>query len=181
MINLLLDNDKKVLAKVYRYRLLTVGLGLVSISIVLATVLLIPSYIATTTHVGATRLLVEKNQHATEVALHNQLKDKVTDQGRTVKVLSPENTISITGIIDTIIRDKTPGDSITVFNYSVVTDKDKKTFTLLVQGVAQSRKSLQDFTNAVGREKGITSVEVPVSNFTKESSIQYSFTVKGTL
>ncbi len=178
MINLLPDSDKRALLKVYRYRLISVALGALSGVAILAAVVLVPSYVTTMYHVQSARQFVEHNRNAQEVEEHNRLRQRVADSALTIKTMSPEVRKSYISIMDVILKNKGSGNSVNHMSFSA---DDKKVFKVTVQGIASSRQNLQAFTNALGRESSIVSVDVPVSNFTKESNINYSFTVTGEL
>ncbi len=177
MINLLPDTDKKEIHKEYLFRLGTLWVMSILILILLTAVLLVPSYI----------LALYKGNSAEQAATITPAPSKdqdtkaFTDKLQTAKLiqemLKPDTTqIVPSALIATVIQNKTSDNTVTSISY---TKSGQDPFTLVVRGIAKSRKSLSAFQHSLQTEEGIGMVNVPLSDFTKDSNIDYAMDIHG--
>ncbi|MES2436387.1 MAG: hypothetical protein V4519_00055 [Patescibacteria group bacterium] len=177
MINLLPEQEKKLARDEYRLRVIAVVLCSVLITIGIGVVLLIPSY-----GLAMYKSRVAQNEAQSlidttrEVAERAELTKELNTVSSTMSALSGNQTGSNpSSIVALLIKHKTADNKITGFGY----EKREGAFVIHVRGIAKTRQSLQSFAAAVRKEKGIDDVVVPVSNFAKDTDIEFTFDVLG--
>jgi hypothetical protein len=83
-----------------------------------------------------------------------------------------------TDVISLIIKDRTVENTVATIHFAL-SPTDKNSYTLIVSGLAKTRQSLVAFSEALRKEPLIQKVDLPVSNLTKESNIQFTLTITG--
>ncbi|MCC2630954.1 MAG: seg [Candidatus Paceibacter sp.] len=174
MINLLPDNEKKLIDKEYKLRRAVLVVGACIAVVFILIMVLVPSYIMAFFRTKAvdSGMLVQDSQTEKNAA---ELARQIEDAKVLTKVLAPK-TVSVvpSNIIPLLVSHKSDRNSITDIQFTRNTDGTAK---VLVQGIAKTRESLSTFTDALSKEPTITAVDVPVSNFAKDANIEYNFTV----
>jgi hypothetical protein len=172
MINILPENEKKNIDREYQFRKIAVILFAVLGLIIIAIVALLPSYILAI-YKSKTAMLPIGVQDAVEKQV--QFKRQLDDAKVLIRVLKPETNSQVPSeVIQLLAKHKT--ESITINDISIEKKKGAE-LGVIVKGVAQTRDSLSRFTDALMKETTIAKVDVPVSNFAKDSNIAYSFTI----
>jgi len=173
MINLLPDIEKKLVLKEYRFRLGIVILLFVLLLTTLMGILLVPSFVLSLYRKDAASKRAEAN-----IKPQTEEIKKLLDELRAIEVnmtmLAPATTTTPTNILSVIIKNRTAENTVTDMTYTL---NEKKEVMVAVRGVARNRNSLLSFTTALEREPLITKIDVPVSNFAKNTNINYAFTV----
>ncbi len=172
MINLLPENNKKELDREYTYRHAVVALWSALALIVVALVVMVPAYILT-----LYKGMVETSTVPTDEIAKNEadFKKQLEETKLLINVLKPKTGITLPSNVITLLdKHKTTKNTITSLTY-VVSDAG----TLVdVRGIAKTRESLSVFTDALRKEGIITKVDVPVSNFAKDTNIAYTFSIQ---
>lgn len=179
MINLLPDIDKKAIEHEYKLRrravILTAGIMLSVATIIFMT----PSYVLSLYKGKSTNTEVAK---AAAIDQAEELKSKaeITTSKALIKVLQPQvQGILPTTVISYLVKNKTAQNTITDFAYT--RSADTGTISIIVHGVAKTRQNLSKFLEAMRHEQGITSADVPVSDFAKDTNIAYTMTITSTV
>ena len=77
--------------------------------------------------------------------------------------------------IDPILKAQDKTVSISDFNYGLTSDK--KSAKVNISGVSTSREAILSFADNLRQTPGISNVDVPITNFIKESNMPFSITV----
>ena len=176
MIDLLPEDQKKNVLREYRYRKYAVIFFCLFVVALITLLLFIPSYI----------LAVYKNNDAnarfnvkpveTAVGTETSLKHEIDNANLDLTILGETGTTTpvLSEMISMISKDKTADNVVTSISYSVL---DNGKIKVDVSGVAKSRDSLSAFANLLSLEKGIAKVDIPISNFAKDTDISFSFSI----
>lgn len=176
MINVLPQNEKTVLHKEYLLRLTTVCLFIFSGFAFSALFLLMPAYVLSTNKIAALEIEVQKYNESNSGISGKSLSDIITQTNQNLEILN-KNTGSkkvTEDILDTVLSAKPTGIKILSILY-VVSSEGKH--SAQINGQALDRTSLRAFEDALKREPSVESTDLPVSNFTKRSNIDFSLTV----
>lgn len=173
MINLLPETEIQKIKKDYRYRVALMGIYCAVSLLVLNLILMIPSFIIANieaNYIPESAKISEDDKAKFEELLVQSEKAK-----KLINLLKPvEKNIKPSKAIDIILANRTFGSRVSGISYEV----KNEVLIINVRGIASSRKDLLDFTNSLKKQEGIASVSVPISNFTKESEIPFSFGVE---
>lgn len=176
MFNLLPITEKNLLKREYHFRLAIVAFSMFLFTLLAAFLLMIPSYVLTASQesfIAKNQTLVGQEINDTDKAYSRELA-KIKDE---LAVLMPKSgSLKLSNFVADLIADRTK--DIKISNLVLTPDADGKS-TILISGVAGKRVSLLDFTKAVESERGVSSVNTPVSNFAKDVDIEFAITVKG--
>ncbi len=174
MINLLPDQEKNIIRKEYRLRVIAVILVGILITAILTIVFLLPSYILVLYKNKVAEQFVNKTP-TTEVDEEDFVatlrKAKISAQ-----VLRPGPAVlTMTRVIEIINTTKTSNISITSMTYNKGADTPP---TIDIIGKAKTRQSLVNFTQSLQKSQPIASVDLPVSSFAKDTDIPFSIAIK---
>lgn len=179
MINLLPDNNKKAIHAEYKLRLHIVWLTFIVIVLGGSIILLVPSYFLSLYKSKAAEFRVITKPSEAQAADRVALEAKMRDTKLTIRALGgAKATTKPSSSITLITKNKPTTISITEIIYSV-TEENKSVTT--VRGLAKTRQALLDFTTALRKETGVEKVDLPVSNFAKDTNIPFSFEVTAKL
>ena len=170
MFNLLLTDDKKVIYREYYLRLFSVVFLVIFCIMVAASVFLLPSYIwlrITETDVA------QKNVTLPGVEQDKQLVATLTALKAKVDGLRTAESVSLRDMIEGVIAARGSGIRIEAMDYSVVDNK----IVIRIAGVSSTRERLVAFSKTLGKDPLFSTVDVPVSNFVKDSNIEFSFDI----
>jgi|CXWK01.1.fsa_nt_gi hypothetical protein len=175
MLNLLSKEQKEVLHKEYTNRVIVVWLGATLAAFVISLILLAPSYILT--RIRASEALVELE--GTKQTLDEKLPpgDVVTvveDAVRSADALRP--LVKPKSVFDLVSIFESKPKSITLSKISYQEQTDELPAKMIVQGRAADRESLTTFGKTLEGRVEFESVDIPVSNFVRETDIYFSMT-----
>jgi len=148
-------------------------LGAVFLVMLFAAIFLLPSFIlsqskAQNADAKATTAVAKSDSVASDLPAQIEVVNKL------VATLKPEQYALPSSFVDMLTKDKTPENTISFISYA----RDASgAIAVSVNGVARRRQSLVAFTDNLGKEPGIGKIDVPVSNFTKDTDISFSFTI----
>jgi hypothetical protein len=174
MINLLPDSEKASIYKEYRLRLLAVSLLMLLALIILAGVLLSPSYVLSMyqRRIGESTV----SPATAEQQEYTDLVKKIKASKLTLGALKPQAVhMTPTRIIEILTKHKTSQNTITDIQYNFL---PPDIVTVTVKGVAKNRQTLIDLKSSLEKEEGITHIELPVSNLAKDANIEFSFDIR---
>jgi hypothetical protein len=175
MFTLLPQQQRKLLYRQYRTRLLIVILLMSTSLAIICAIMLLPSYIYLSF------------SHASLEGQMSQVEKKVKEKSNkgimtvlggiqsNLSIIKPDET-EIVDTIKKVINDMNTGISITSFTYNY---GSKNNSSLTFKGVAKTRSELIDFTKELKKEIGFTGVDLPISNLAKEVDVPFNITVVG--
>lgn len=173
MINLLPQNEKILIQKEYRLRLLAVWLIFIFIGTLICLVLLTPSFVLSLYELDVQNQFTTKEPNQ-PVGANPQAVLATADS--LLAALTPASSSVPTmpsAIIDLINGDRN-GNTITSFLFS---QNASNTPVVTIQGTAQSRDSLLAMSRALQQESAVAAVDLPVSDLAMDSNIPFSIEV----
>lgn len=175
MINLLPQKEKALITKEYHLRRLALYLVMLLVLALVAVVLLLPSYVLSLYKKNAAELsYIQPPVNDQEES--KELLSRVNKGKAALSALVPEQPAKLPIELVTLITSlKTDDNTINSIKY---TFKPPQSFEVVVTGVAETRQSLVAFKNALEAVPGLDKVELPVSNFAKDSNINFSLILK---
>jgi len=175
MLNLLPQEQKKILKKEYSSRRLAVWLGSVVCVLAISLVLLSPSYFLTKIKAGEVRIELENTKRALDAELPPQ--EIVTELVAAVshaEALKPlRKPLSVYDLVK--IFESKPA-TIRIFDIAFQEQVATQP-TITVIGEALDRESLIAFGQALESRVEFATVDLPVSNFVEEKNINFSMTI----
>lgn len=179
LTNLLPLDRMRAFRREYFFRLLTVFVVGCGLLVFAWGFLLLPSYMYLSKTIAA--------KEATITALGNAFKNADQQAADTelstlvhnaayLNSLSKESSVS--AALAAILALPRPGVKVTGFSF--VPPKGSTAGTLSVSGVAASRDALRSYNLALEAVPGVTSADLPVSAYARESNITFTITLTGT-
>ncbi len=174
MINILPAQQKITLKKEYALRRLTVALGMTSVALLISFLLLLPSYFLSQVRANIIKADLEHSKRILDTELQpeavtNELSAAIRDAADLKPFVPPDSVSELIGIFER----KPATISITSFSFQNQIEQP----VIVLQGKAADRESLTAFGKSLEERVEFASVELPVSNFVKESNITFSMTV----
>lgn len=177
MFNLLPENEKRNVRTIYNDRRMILSLLLLTITSIIAFLLVIPSFIMTKAKEAETVSQVGFLRESLASKNIDELNKTVMVARDEIKALQESNTttLSVHDLFLKILSHKSADIRITGFLYGIVAEKHE----IIVNGVARDRESLLTFAQEIGKEQIFSDISLPVSNFAKNKDIEFSFGVTG--
>jgi hypothetical protein len=177
MINLIPNEEKKVMYKDFYLRLTTLCFVMLGASVLFAAVSILPSYFLSSTEknfISGELKLQENDSSATPdqstLALIKDLKDKLGLVENSEKNKSEFSQKIINGIV----LKKIPSIKITGIFYQNDPQTGKR---VNINGLAESREVLLLFRKSLEDDAAFSNVDLPVSNFIKGSNIKFNLSL----
>lgn len=173
MINLLPTTEKNSIRKEYRLRVIaTILTGLLIISSI-ALILFIPPYILTLYKNRAAENIISKAP--TSEGDQADFSERLTIAQDAVAILKPDTkTLLPTESIAFVMKHKTASIKITSLAYD---KRNNEPEVIRVVGIAKTRQTLVEFTNALRSEARVASIDLPVSSFAQDTNISFEFNI----
>jgi len=175
MSNLLPPETKKEITKEQHLRTAVVGLFLLAVLLVVSVVWLTPAYILSKNKYDIT----EKELNAIKKEISSvQLEDSIIlieDINNKLAVLTegiPLENHAHNIIIDILEHKK---DNIKITD--IIYDKSPTEIRVLLNGEAFNRESLSSFVREIEKNELFSRVELPISDFVKETNLDFSLTL----
>lgn len=176
LTNLLPPERSSAIARGYRYRLAVVALIFVGSLMIVAAILLVPTYVFL---VGSARVKEVQLAHvkstlsaSDEAALSARL-TALSNDAKSLIALSGKPAVS--KIMSSILAVPRPGISLSNFTYAPAVGKNSA--TLALSGVATTRDSLRNYQLALESAPFVSAANVPVSAYAKDTNISFVITV----
>lgn len=178
MFNLLPKNEKEAIRREYRLRLAIVILWMSFGSLLIASVLLLPSFLLSSEKEKAAKQRYENLNASVKQNASDNFDAVLRDAKQRLELLGHESPgVLLHRLVLRIASLKS--DRVSLSNFSFVGgEKGKKNVT--IAGVARDRTSLLAFVKALERAELFEAVAVPISNFAKDTDIDFSITATGT-
>ncbi|MEI6316488.1 MAG: hypothetical protein WCO65_02040 [bacterium] len=177
MSNLLPVQEKKHLKLLYKKRFAVIALRACMVLCLAASLCLLPSFIYSKNEENS--LLVKKamlDRQATG-ELKQSLISAIADINTRLAVFNRQNFLSpiTASFIDPILQSKTSSVSLT--NMSYVVNPNSTIATVTLSGVSVSREAILMFASNLKSMPGVSNVDVPITNFIKESNMPFTITL----
>ncbi len=176
MINVLPQNEKSILHKEYMLRLVTICLFIFSSFFFAASFLLMPAYVVSKNKITTLEIELQKYNELNPENSENNLASITSEINHNLGLLN-KNVVTkkvTEDIFSTIFSAKPTGVKFFNLLYSV-TPEGKN--TVLINGQALNRGSLRALEDNLRKDPHVESTNLPVSNFSKRSNIDFSITV----
>jgi len=174
MINLIPIKEKKAIRKFFFYRFLVVFFTMLGFLVVVSIILLVPSYFfSLQKDVSVNQALeVEKDQAMPEIDQQAQVAIKELDTRLSLLEKARQNTYVFSEkVVKELLADKISGIKISQISYQNDSSKGR---TVNITGIAQNREQLLLFRQALENDSLFKNVDLPISNFVKDSNIEFN-------
>jgi len=179
LTNLLPSDRIRAFRREYFFRLLTVFVVGCGLLVFAWGFLLFPSYIYLSKTIAAKEATITALgtafKNADQVAADGELSTMVENAAY---LNSLAKVSGASAALSAVLAVPRPGVRVT--GLSFVPPKSGTAGTVSVSGVAASRDALRGYNLALGDVQGVTSAELPVSAYAKESNIAFTITLTGT-
>lgn len=175
-INLLPTERQSALSREYLIRVAVTVTFLVTLLIVTAGALLVPTYIFLTQSASA-----KQDQLANVEAILSSANEKslsarlVTLAGETARLSALGTIPSASATIRTVLVTARPGVMLSGFGYTRADDKSSGTLT--VSGIAATRDALRSYQLALQSSSFAAAANLPVSAYAKDTNIEFTIMV----
>lgn len=175
MMNLLPKNEKEVVRNEYRARVVVVVLFGLFFTLLLASFLLIPSYIIaslTKNEIETQKQQLESQQEENDTA---SMRGVIKKTNNRISVLGGETkSVSVTKEIVTPLVTERQSVRITRIQHRETADGE----SVQVSGTARDRNVLLEFVERLKQYPQFEDVHVPVSNFVSRADIEFSLEIR---
>ncbi len=177
MTNLLSPQEIKHIKLLYKKRFVVVALRALIVLSVIASACLVPSYIYATEQENillAKKSIYEKKETG---ELKQSLISSISDINARLAGFN-ETALSspiISSFIDPILKARVSSVYLSNFGYSIVPNAN--TAHVTISGVSVSREAILSFADNLKNIPGVLNVDVPITNFIKESNMPFTITI----
>jgi len=172
MFNLMPKPEKILIRGRYNRRLLSVMFLAAGVSAVFAVLLAAPSYILSLSKNNLAEQNLKKLDNPTDAKEAKDFQTLVETTKKKTDILSAEKSeTSFAKIADKVSRLLPAG--VSIFSFSFQPD-GKGGGKLAMEGKSKARTNLMIFARALEKETNFSGIDLPVSNFAKESDIDFS-------
>lgn len=179
MINLLPPAEKQRMKKEYKLRVFTVYFFFIGTALLIALVLLLPSYFLANVIEGDAKREVAILENSSESTEREEINaELLLIKERLRAITKVEDRTELYEVIDTIAN--VGGNSISISSISYSRGFDGEHSTLLLGGIALTRDGLLAFTKTLEENELFAEVNLPVSSLAQDQNIEFNIDVKGT-
>ncbi|MDB5264941.1 MAG: hypothetical protein JWN64_512 [Parcubacteria group bacterium] len=180
LTNLLPKDRVRALRKDYFFRLVTVATTLLIGIALVHTVLLIPSYVYATQQIHSGKAELDTLSAALAGSDEAQANARTKNLEADAAYLAQLQTIpTASAAIKAVIMLPRPG--ISIVGVTFTPPKADGIGTMTLSGVASDRESLRKYNQALAGLPFVKSADLPISAYAKESDIDFTITLTGTL
>jgi len=170
MVNLIPKKEKKKMIMGFRLRLVTLFLLTLDFCILIALVVLLPSYFLSTTKNSVANAKLETQKLDPSLASEELVViEDINKKLDLIENAEKNKFLPSVNVINAILSKKRPDIKITEISYQ----NDTRGKKIGVTGTAPSREVLLLFRLALESSPAFKSVDLPISNFVKGSNIQF--------
>ncbi len=176
MFFLLPQKNKKVLRREYHLRRWTVFLALLFFTIIIAIVLLVPTYVT---------LKFNNQQKSNELEIKEQTIEKMLNPEAIYQIERVSNQLDkITGISENIlfsllieaVLERVPND-VLLNNLSLKRGSDEEGIKIFINGRAENRNALLEFSESLLRNELFLETDISIDEFSRGVDIDFNFSV----
>lgn len=177
LTNLLPQERQQALSRAYVLRICVVVAAAITTLIVIAGVLLVPTYLFLTGSANAKEERLANIKSGLTSADETKLSARLTALSKNIDFLtSTSKARSISSIIQTILD--VPHPNIALLGFSYNPPKEKSSFkTLTISGLAVSRDALRTYQLALQNVPFARSADLPISVYAEDTDITFTITV----
>ncbi len=176
VINVLPDENKKILSKEYWKRFSILLITLLASIMAIFTLLLSPSYFFTLSKEKMAEAQLDdfnaKNKQLTDQDLNGTIND-INKKVNLLSITKPGYSI-YNDVLSILLLKKTEGVTITQIIFNQQKDKGS---SLEVSGNAKDRISLRNFKSMIDANPKVSSTELPISNFLGKTDLTFTMTI----
>ena len=173
MANLLPKKEKKLISTEYLFRLSIVFFSFLFFSIVAAGVFLVPSFFALKTKESSIIMQTDLLKNFTKSGDRANIEKYLAETKEKLELLQKEETsYSIKTLFSEIIKNRPEGLRIQNISYSLGDEKESP--YIILRGRADKREKLLAFYNVIKELSDFSSVDLPISNLTKDVNADFS-------
>jgi Tfp pilus assembly protein PilN len=176
LTNLLPYQRQLKLLREYRLRLGVVAVSLLSVLVLTAALLLIPTYVllaGSASAKGSHLDRIKASLSASDSEALSARLDALAADARELIALSGKTSVS--KIVSSVLGVPRPGITLSGFAYAPAEGKIAETFS--ISGVAATRDALRRYQTTLQTEPFARSAELPVSAYAKDADIAFTITV----
>lgn len=181
VLNVLPTIEKKILHREYWIRFFTIILNLITISSVIASLLLFPSYFLSRLKENIVESKLEAFNKENPDLSNNNIDKLTSDINTKLENLNKGKAPYQVNdkVLDNILKSRTEGITFSqiLFNKKT-TSTTPSSDTLEVNGTATSRDSLRNFKTALDNNPNFSEVNLPISNFLEKSDLTFTISIK---
>jgi len=174
MLNLLRPEQKKKIIREYHVRFFVMAFSLLLCIQVIAAILLIPSYTASKARsdtLNSQSSVLQAQSVSHEVADLNALVKQTNDYISVFPLISTSTSMYST--INNLVGARSQKIKINAVMSGVQNNQPQ----IILQGVAATRQDLLDFITQLKKQSNVSSVNLPISDFSQPQNINFSLTV----
>lgn len=179
MINLLPEEEKKIIGKEYARRLVVITGIFLFIMVCSATILLLPSYLPLILQKQSLESRLDIAKQGLSRAKANEIESSIRRLNDKLAFFSQqeENTRQINVLIKQILEVKSPSIKLLTFTYQKGA-QEKKNEQMLIQGTATTRNAFLAFAKALEIVSGVREIQSPSANLMKDEKVEFNLTLK---
>jgi hypothetical protein len=173
MINLIPPQAKKSLMIEYWVRVASTWLILWSITLIVSTIILLPTYVLIGTQVSVYKTSAE--EASLKVASYKDVSRSLVNASQRARILVDESGLADISEFITLIEGL-QGSEVELSQINL--NRIENGFDpMIVSGTAADRQALASFRDRLLAEEKISSVDLPISNLARDKDIQFTITV----
>lgn len=177
MINLIPNQEKKKMVTSFYFRLGVLSLYMLSISLFIAILALLPAYLFSNSKnkIASQKLEIKMNESIPVFDKETgQIIKEISDKLKIIED-AQKNKFSVSEkVINAVFAKKSSSIKITQISYENNSATEKK---IRISGSAPSREILLAFRKALEGDTSFKSVDLPISNFVKGANLQFFLTL----
>ncbi len=170
MSNLLPQKEREALQNEYNVRVIVVALTLVSTSIFIGAILLLPSFFLTQSQTESIKRQASVLEESISSRTQDNIEKEISATQEKLSILSPKDN-QLSGIIRDIIDTKSKNISLSSFFFE---SNGLNTALLTIRGVALTRDNLVSFSRDLQHNSMLSNVSLPVSDLAANRNITFS-------
>ena len=180
LTNLLPPERARGLRQLYFFRLATVAMLVLSGTAIIHGVLLLPSFLYAKQQVKEKETILASLTATLAGSEERQVSARVNKltQDATYLARLKERPAASTAVAAFL---EVPRTGVRMTGFTFTGPEEGKEARMTVSGIAASRESLRRFEQALSAEPYVTSTDLPISAYAKESDIDFTITLSGTL
>jgi len=168
----------KVLKREYRFRVFTLLMLFISISIIIGIIALLPSFIFSYSQIKESEKQLESLQKSRESrGIDSIVKDLEETEIIVNKLILDDIKIYPSSILDRVLLYKSSSISITSFQIDIE-DMASSSATAIIQGKSLTREKLLEFKKKLEQDSAIIDIEMPISDLAKEGNSPFAIRFK---
>ncbi|MEK7604397.1 MAG: hypothetical protein AAB442_01195 [Patescibacteria group bacterium] len=179
LTNLLPLERQKALRRNYFLRFFVVSAWMTTILVMVAGILLIPTYVFLTRSFGAKQAHLASLTSAVFSADEKNLSDQIASLTQDAAALTTFNTaVSMGTLVASLLNVTRPGIVLSGISYTPASaTKKNMATTMTLSGTAATREALRSYQLALQGAPGVSTVVLPVSAYAQSSDIAFSITL----